>query len=147
LPGEDILLEASHGDIAMWPPNRGEMAPDVSLGDTAVEYLLGEVAAVLIFRAESDVRRGVMCVMVSFCSNGLVTSWFPLSASVDPSDREDTGWLFAGPSSDTDMEPFPMNSVPDRTQETSCKRGKKYLSKNSPQIVRMFLCLQFPESV
>ena len=73
MPGEDILLEASHGDIAMWPPNRGEMAPDVSLGDTAVEYLLGEVAAVLIFRAESDVRRGVMCVMVSFCSNGLVT--------------------------------------------------------------------------
>jgi len=74
LAGEDLLLDASHGDIAMWPPNRGEVAPDVSLGDTAVEYLLGEGAAVLSFRAESDVRRGVMCVMVSFCSNGLVTS-------------------------------------------------------------------------
>jgi len=73
LAGEDLLLDAGHGDIAMGPPNRGEVAPDVSLGDTAVEYLLGEGAAVLSFRAESDVRRGVMCVMVSFCSNGLVT--------------------------------------------------------------------------
>jgi len=75
LAAEDILLEGSHGDIAMWPSNRGEVAPDASLGDTAVEYLLGDVvAAVLSFVAGSEVRRGVMCVMVSFCSNGLVTA-------------------------------------------------------------------------
>jgi hypothetical protein len=73
LAAEDILLEGSHGDIAMWPSNRGEVAPDVSLGGTTVEYRLGDVAAVLSFGAGSDVRRGVMCVMVSFCSNGLVT--------------------------------------------------------------------------
>lgn len=73
MAAEDILLEGSHGDTAMWLSNRGEVALDVSLGDTAVEYLLGEVAAVLSFGAGSDVRRGVMCVMVSFCSNGLVT--------------------------------------------------------------------------
>lgn len=74
MAAEDILLEGSHGDIAMWPSNRGEVAPDASLGDTAVEYLLGDVAAVLSFGAGSEVRRGVMCVMVSFCSNGLVTA-------------------------------------------------------------------------
>lgn len=74
LAAEDILLEGSHGDIAMWPSNRGEVALDASLGDTAVEYLLGDVAAVLSFGAGSEVRRGVMCVMVSFCSNGLVTA-------------------------------------------------------------------------
>jgi hypothetical protein len=139
LAAEDILLEGSHGDIAMWPSNRGEVAPDASLGDTAVEYLLGDVAAVLSFGAGSEVRRGVMCVMVSFCSNGLVVtaqleakqacrtqgqgasvdkhlqklwrcvswsliilpSWFTLSASMDSSDREDTGWLFfSSPSSE-----------------------------------------------
>jgi hypothetical protein len=74
LAAEDILLEGSHGDIAMWPSNRGEVAPDASLGDTAVEYLLGDVAAVLSLVAGSEVRRGVMFVMVSFCSNGLVTA-------------------------------------------------------------------------
>lgn len=75
MAAEDILLEGSHGDIAIWPSNRGEVAPDASLGDTAVEYLLGDVvAAVLSFVAGSEARRGVMCVMVSFCSNGLVTA-------------------------------------------------------------------------
>jgi hypothetical protein len=62
LAAEDILLEGSHGDIAIWPSNRGEVAPDASLGDTAVEYLLGDVvAAVLSFvagEAWSDVRDG-----------------------------------------------------------------------------------------
>jgi hypothetical protein len=75
LAAEDILLEGSHGDIAIWPSNRGEVAPDASLGDTAVEYLLGDVvAAVLSFVAGSEARRGVTCVMVNFCSNGLVTA-------------------------------------------------------------------------
>lgn len=73
LAAEDILLEGSHGDIAMWPSNRGEVAPDVRLGDTAVEYLLGDVVAVLSLGAGSEERRGLMCVMVSFCSNGLAT--------------------------------------------------------------------------
>jgi hypothetical protein len=51
----------------------GETAPDVSFGDTAVEYLLAEAAEDLSFGAGSEARRGVMCVMVSFCSNGLAT--------------------------------------------------------------------------
>ena len=112
MAAEDILLEGSHADIAMWPSSRGEVAVpapllpddsfgdtaveyrlgeearDVSFGDTAVEYLLAEAAEEdLCFGAGSAMRRGVMCVMVSFCSNGLPTSWFTLSASEDPSAR------------------------------------------------------------
>jgi hypothetical protein len=74
LAAEDIVLEGSHGAMAKWLSIRGEVAPDVSLGDTAVEYLLGEVAAVLSFGPGSELMRGLMCVIVSFCSNGLVTS-------------------------------------------------------------------------
>ena len=50
LAAEDILLEGSHADIAMWPSSRGELAvpapllPDDSFGDTAVEYRLGDEA-------------------------------------------------------------------------------------------------------
>lgn len=76
MAAEDILLEGSHGCIAMWPSNRGEVALAASLGDTAVEYLLGEVAAVLVFAAGSDVSRGEMWVTESFCSNGLATVLF-----------------------------------------------------------------------
>lgn len=76
MAAEDILLESSHGCIAMWPSNRGEVALAASLGDTAVEYLLGEVAAVLVFAAGSDVSRGEMWVTESFCSNGLATVLF-----------------------------------------------------------------------
>lgn len=98
MAAEDILLEGSHADIAMWPSSRGEVpapapllpddsfgdtaveyrlgeeARDVSFGDTAVEYLLAEAAEEdLCFGAGSETRCGVMCVMVSFCSNGLAT--------------------------------------------------------------------------
>jgi hypothetical protein len=51
----------------------GETAPEVSFGDTAVEYLLAEAAEDLSLGAGSEARRGVMFVMVSFCSNGLAT--------------------------------------------------------------------------
>jgi hypothetical protein len=96
LAAEDILLEGIHADIAIWPSSRGELAisapadvgrgdtaveyrlgetaPDVSFGDTAVEYLLAEAAEDLSFGSGSEARRGVMCVMVSFCSNGLATA-------------------------------------------------------------------------
>jgi hypothetical protein len=67
------LLEGSHGTIVKWPSIRGEVAPDVSLGDTAVEYILGEMTEVLSFGPGSELMRGLMCVIVSFCSNGLVT--------------------------------------------------------------------------
>jgi hypothetical protein len=73
LAAEDIVLEGSHGAIAKWPSIRGEVAPDVSF-NTAVVYLLGEVKAVLSFGPGSELMRGLMCVIVSFCSNGLVTS-------------------------------------------------------------------------
>ena len=75
MAAEDILLEGSHVNIAIWPSSRGELAvAAVSLGDTAVEYLLAEAAEDLSFGEGSEDRRGVMCVMVSFCSNGLTTA-------------------------------------------------------------------------
>lgn len=66
-------LDASLGDTAV-EYRLGDAAPEVNFGDTAVEYLLGASADDLSLGAGSEAtRRGVMCVMVSFCSNGLAT--------------------------------------------------------------------------
>jgi hypothetical protein len=71
--GETAPADVGRGDTAV-EYRLGETAPDVSFGDTAVEYLLAEAAEDLSFGSGSEARRGVMCVMVSFCSNGLATA-------------------------------------------------------------------------